>query len=116
MFNQGIRVIDKVYGELFKEGERLNELFFVIKGKVSLSKKNEWGRRVRLPSIGKGNFLGLQSLQNANISCHSARVCQPSRLLIIPLVSLPEFMCRWPSFRQQIINQLITHLDLLQAH
>lgn len=115
MFDQGIRVMDKLYGELYKEGERLNELFFVIKGKVSLSKRNEWGRSVRLPSIGKGSFLGLQSLQNANISCHSARVCQPSRLLIIPLMSLPDFMSRWPSLRQQIITQLITHLDLLQT-
>lgn len=114
--DRGIRVVDKIYGDLYKEGERLNELFFLIQGKVVLSKKNEWGRRVRLPSMGKGRFLGLQSLQNANVSSHSAKVCQPSRLLIIPLVSLPDFIGRWPSLRQQIISQLINHLDSVQAY
>lgn len=113
--NQGIRVVDKIYGELYREGEKLNELFFLIQGKVALYKKNEWGRRVRLPSIEKGNFFGLQSLGNASISCHSARVCQPSRLLIIPLMSLPGLISRWPSLRKQIVSQLIDHLDLLQA-
>ncbi|MCE7993993.1 MAG: cyclic nucleotide-binding domain-containing protein [Roseivirga sp.] len=112
----GIRVIDKIYGDLYQEGERLNELFFLIQGKVVLTKKNEWGKRVRLLSIGKGCFLGLQSLQNANISSHSAKVCQPSRLLIIPLLSLPDFIGRWPLLRQQIMSQLIHHIDLAHSY
>lgn len=114
--DQKIRLVDKFYGELYREGDELNELFFLIQGKVLLTKRNEWGRKVRLPSIRKGSFLGLQGLQHAGVSSHSAKICQPSRLLIIPLVNLPDFINRWPELKEQIIAQLISHLDLLQLH
>lgn len=116
MVDQGIKIIEKFYGKLYNEGEKLNQLFFLIEGKVSLYKKDEHGHKVKLPPIESGGFLGLQSLRNTRVSSHSARVCKPSKLLVIPLVYLPDFVKRWPVLKEHIVGQLIYQVDVLNAH
>lgn len=115
MIKRGIRVVEKFYGELYEEGERLNELFFLIEGKVTFFKKDEEGRRVQLPAPERGSFLGLQALHAQHLSSHSAKVCKTAKLLVIPLVQLSDFMTRWPAMKQQITRQLIDQIDQLDV-
>jgi len=112
---EDIKTIKKFYGRLYKEGEKLNQLFLLIEGKVLLSKKNEQGLKIELPPIESGSFIGLQCLRGFHLSSHSARVSRPSKLLVIPYVRLPDFVKRWPDVKGHMRNQLISQVDKLNS-
>ncbi|MFT7149059.1 MAG: CRP-like cAMP-binding protein [Nonlabens sp.] len=115
MVDEDIKTIEKFYGRLYKEGEKLNQLFLLVEGKVLLSKKNEKGRKVKLPPIESGSFFGLQSLRGFHLSSHSAWVSRPSKLLVIPYDRLPDFIKRWPAVKDHMISQLISQVDKLNS-
>jgi|GEM_PF-2300988 len=110
---RGIRIIDKIHGQLYQEGEKVNQIYFLIEGRVALYKKNSEGYSIELAPVACGEFIGIQNIKNLEESSHSAKVCRPSRLLLIPTVQLPYFIKRWPAFKKHIIGQLIDHLDVL---
>ncbi|OEK00997.1 hypothetical protein BFP97_05495 [Roseivirga sp. 4D4] len=109
-----IRIVKKFSGGLYREGERLNKLFFLIDGKVSLFKRNGYGQEVKILTIGQGGFLGVEAFQGNHILDHTAKVIRAAKLLVIPLVRLPEVMTRWPKLKHQVTLQLIGQLDLLE--
>ncbi len=109
-----LRIVKRFYGSLYQEGEMLNEIFFLLDGKVSLFKKDICGRKVKLPGVDQGKFLGLRSFCGQNRVSHSARVSKSSILLVIPLVQLSGLLKRWPILKEQLISQLIQQTDLLE--
>ena len=114
--SRGIRIIYKTHGKLYREGEKLSQLFFLIEGEVTRYKKNIKGHQIELSTVECGEFICLQNSQNPHASSHSAKVCRPSRLLVIPLVQLPDFIKDRPALKVQIIDQLISQVDRLNAN
>lgn len=109
-----IRIIEKFYGKLYNEGETLHEIFFLIRGRVSLFKRNESGQNVRLSVTKRDEFIGLQALGGFTRASHSARANMSARLLVIPIVQLQQIDKYWPAFKQRLMDQLVRQTDLLE--
>lgn len=112
--DSGIKIIRRIYGDLYKEGERIHELFFILDGKISLYKKDEYGTKVKLFSVKRGGVLGFQSLQCLGIASHTAKVKGITRLLVIPREKIPGFLSRSPKLREHLISEIIQQIDLLR--
>lgn len=111
--DSGIKIIRRIYGDLYKEGERINELFFILEGKISLYKKDEHGSKVKLFSVKRGGVLGFQSLHCLGIASHTAKVRGLTRLLVIPRGKMPGFLNRSPKLNEHVVSEIIHQIDLL---
>jgi CRP-like cAMP-binding protein len=99
---------------LYKQGEQLSQLFYLISGKVILHKTASDGRITRLPQLSEGTFFGLNALFDFCEVNHSATIKNNSLLLVIPIVEFKDLLNRWPNLKRQIICQLINQLDLTE--
>lgn len=99
---------------LYKQGDKLTQLFYLIFGRVLLQKTDAEGKIISLPQINNGSFFGLNSLFNLGEANHSATIQNDSLLLVIPTTEFEDLLNRWPNLKSQIINQLIHQLDLTE--
>jgi CRP-like cAMP-binding protein len=97
--------------DLYKEGDLINQIYYLIQGKVILYKKNHFGKTHKLPQIKDGTFLGLSALFDSSEITHSATVISTSLLLVIPTYQFKDLINRWPILKRQVIFQLIDQLD-----
>lgn len=99
---------------LYKQGDKLTQLFYLIFGRVLLQKTDAEGKIISLPQINHGSFFGLNALFNLGEANHSATIQNDSLLLVIPTTEFEDLLNRWPNLKSQIINQLIHQLDLTE--
>jgi len=102
------------YKNLYKEGDRLHQIFYFIQGKVLLYREDKYGNRHKLPQVNQGTFLGLNTLFDSSEVSHSATVIEKSLLLAVPVLQFKDLLNRWPNLKQQIIHQLINQLDFTE--
>lgn len=99
---------------LYKQGDQLTQLFYLIYGKVKLHKTDSQGKMTILPELSQGTFLGLNALFDFCEASHSATIKKDSLLLIIPKAEFKDLLIRWPNLKRLIISQLIYQLDLTE--
>jgi len=112
--NSGKYLLKCCNTNLYKEGERLNQIYYLIQGKISLHKEGRFNKVHKLLQVNHGTFLGLSSLYDSSEISHSATVRGKSLLLVIPTFQFKDFLNRWPVFKEQIIYQLINQLELTE--
>ncbi len=100
---------------LYKEGDRIDQIFYLIEGKVLLFKSDEFNTLHKLSQANPGTFLGLSTLFDSSAIGHSATVTSNSLLMVIPVFQFKDLIDRWPELKHQIIGQLIHQLDSLET-
>lgn len=99
---------------LYKEGEQLSKLFYLISGTVVLHKTDFNGKEIKLHELKKGSFFGFNILFDCHNTSHTATVKKDSLLLVIPLIEFKNLLIRQPNLQKQMICQLIHQLDLTE--
>lgn len=69
---------------LYHEGQRPVHVYFVISGKVKISKTNEYGKELITNILGPGDFFGYMPVLEEKNYSDSAEVLEDAELMVIP--------------------------------
>ncbi|MDQ1485272.1 MAG: thioredoxin reductase [Actinomycetota bacterium] len=76
---------------LFREGDRLNDLFVILEGRVGIFAG--YGKENRLVAVhGKGRFLGELGILSGQVAFVTAVVQEPGEILVVPADRLKEVL------------------------
>lgn len=96
---------------LYKEGDLLTHILYLIHGKVLIYKEDKYGKSQKLSQVNNGTFLGLDAYYGTSKASHSATARGNIILLVIPKFQFKDLLNRWGNIKTQIISQLINQLD-----
>jgi CRP/FNR family cyclic AMP-dependent transcriptional regulator len=69
---------------VYKEGQRVQKVYYILKGKVRTYLRNEQGKELAIELLGPGDFLGHEGLLSEGIYRESAETMEETELAIIP--------------------------------
>jgi CRP/FNR family transcriptional regulator, cyclic AMP receptor protein len=77
---------------IYSEGNHPNCLYYVLKGKVKLSKSNEDGKELVTELFSPGDFLGYVALLEGTVYQDTAKAMEETELAVIPKDDFEELM------------------------
>jgi len=117
-------LIDRMYIREFAKGEQLywegdisKSLYFILKGKVKLSKLNEDGKELTLYNYFKGDLFGEYVTANDPFNSFTAQVTTNSTIGVLQQENLEELMRGHPGFATEFsmwlnLNHRYTQMKL----
>lgn len=97
---------------LVSEGERTDNLYLILEGRVRAYVTGEDGREAVLSVMGPGEYFGEIALDEGPRSA-SVMTLEPCRLLVVPKDEFASFVRRSPAFATHFINRLIARIRVL---
>ena len=97
---------------LVSEGERTDNLYIILEGRVRAYVSDADGREAVLSVMGPGEYFGEVALDEGPRSA-SVMTVEPCRLLVVPREEFAAFVKRSPAFATHFINRLIGRIRLL---
>ncbi|RMG76303.1 MAG: response regulator [Bacteroidetes bacterium] len=88
---------NKHYGEkqeIFNEGEKAHFVYFINKGKVKITKIDEYGKELILEILYPGDFFGYLSIVNGEHYLENAVALEETELVLIPKQDFLTFLLK----------------------
>jgi CRP/FNR family cyclic AMP-dependent transcriptional regulator len=97
---------------LLSEGERTDNLYIILEGRVRAYVSDADGREAVLSVMGPGEYFGEVAFDEGPRSA-SVMTVEPCRLLVVPREEFASFVKRSPTFATHFINRLIARIRTL---
>ncbi len=95
---------------LFREGERLSQLYLLTEGRVELCKARDDGRLSRVDSLLPGAFMGIIALTTGQASLTTARALEAGEAVVIDMAEFETLMRAHPRLQGHIQQLLLANL------
>ena len=93
---------------IYREGERPKALYYVVSGKVKLSRTNNDGKELITLLLGKGDFFGYIPILEESNYIEDAQVLEDTQVMIIPKEDFVQLISNDMQIARQFIK-IITH-------
>lgn len=96
---------------IFLEGEHVEKLFIINKGKVKIAKLSETGKEQIIRVLGPGDFMGELSLFTHSPLNSNAEALEPTTICIVDGGKINNLIERRPSIALKIIKEMSVRLE-----
>lgn len=100
---------------VIREGESGEEVFLIISGAVSVTKKGDGGKEIQLDTMSEGDCFGEMALFEKMTRSATIRTSEPSRFLILHKQPFNELVREYPRIALGICTALSHRLRNLQS-
>jgi CRP-like cAMP-binding protein len=97
---------------LYHEGDRAENLYFIVSGKVKTSKINYWGKEFITDIFKEGDYFGYLALLDSHKYEESAVAIDPSQIEIIPRKDFFDLLHANGSVADSFIKMISQKLDI----
>ncbi len=91
---------------LFWVGDRGDEMFIIVSGRVEICIPDQGGKEIRLAILGAGDFLGEISLLDGGLRTATARAIDAVAMLVLSRQGFHDCMMRFPAVAIKIVGIL----------
>lgn len=99
---------------IFSEGDQVLGVYFIKKGFLKIELNGKQGRPLALHFAGKGTILGHRTSKTHLTHSYSATAVTEVQCCYVPYRNFQEITQRSPILQDQILNQILSELDLVQ--
>ncbi len=99
---------------IYSEGNHPHRLYYVVKGKVKVFKRNEDGKELVTELYSAGDFLGYVALLEGSIYKDTAIAMEETQLAIIPKEDFEELINNNKEVAQQFIRLLANNISTME--
>lgn len=97
--------------KIYLEGQRPTKLFYVLKGKVKLTKSSDEGKELVVELCGEGDFLGYSALLEDTVYKESAETMDFTELAVIPRKEFEELIHNDARIARRFIRMLANSIS-----
>jgi CRP-like cAMP-binding protein len=112
--SDGKRLIRPGAGEqLFAQGDRADEVFFIERGKVKITVLSPAGKEGVIAILGTDSFVGEGALVGQSLRMSTATVLEPSEIVRIDKLAMGKALRGQPALAEKFISALLSrNIDL----
>jgi CRP-like cAMP-binding protein len=99
---------------IFSEGEKGDEMYFILEGSVIISKKTETKEKSKtLAVLTKGDFFGEMALLTDEVRSATAQALENTKLIAFNKDFFFENLVKYPKFAVKLLKVLAKRISLL---
>jgi CRP-like cAMP-binding protein len=99
---------------IFSEGEKGDEMYFILEGRVIISKKTETKEKSKtLAVLTKGDFFGEMALLTDEVRSATAQALENTKLIAFNKDFFFENLVKYPKFAVKLLKVLAKRISLL---
>ena len=91
---------------VFKQGQDVTEIIFVIKGSISLYRSSVHGKRYQLGTFAHNGFLGLMELFSSRSCFYTVQAEQDCNVYTVDGIAFAEMVCNTPELAAHTFKHL----------
>lgn len=100
---------------IFNQGDTLNSLYVIHKGKVKITRYTEDGKEQVIRILGHGEFLGELALFNQSITTTHAEALEDAVICLVDNKRLKELMSKSPTLALKMMYELSNRLEKAES-
>lgn len=107
----GLRVSPHTYPKktsLFKQGDRCDSIFYILKGKVQVSVVSKQGREAVVAVLNSGSFFGEESLAGQQVRPATTTTLTDASIMKIEKSAMVTALHKSPPFSDQFVQHLLS--------
>jgi CRP/FNR family transcriptional regulator len=100
---------------IFNQGDTLNSLYVVHKGKIKITRYSEDGKEQVIRILGHGEFLGELALFNQEITTTHAEALEDAIVCLVDNKRLKDLMSKSPNLALKMMHELSNRLEKAES-